>query len=145
MGVKKTDLDYEKILSEILEKGKMNNYLKDAVKEIKTALIKKDYKLVADLSNVKSFIIGEIDPSIENHEHFQEDSKYNDKVLGLDIYTILDDLDFYYSMKTNQMPHGVVEYSTSGIRERKIPKSSNFIIKLMEQEEEEMENELKSE
>jgi len=126
-----------KELDKILSKAKMSPDLRKAVEAIKEAMEEGDNELVADLSAVKSFIVSSIDLSDESN-HFQEDEEYNRKVLGISLYEYLDFLHHKYASMTGTLPSGSTVYSASGKQERGPSKRKHPIIKLMEEEHNEL-------
>ena len=111
----------------------MSPALRRAIIAIKEAMINHDPELVADLSAVKSFITGVIDPT-NKIQRFQEDAEYNKKALGTDLYTYLDGLHYKYSLMTDTIPAGMILVTATGIKQRNISKKKHPIIKLMEKE-----------
>jgi len=126
-------------LNKILSKAKMSPDLREAVEAIKKAMEEGDNELVADLSAVKSFIASRIDIS-NKFNHFQEDEEYNRKVLGISLYEYLDFLHHKYASMTGTLPSGSTLYIASGKQERGPSKRNHPIIKLMEEERNEIEN-----
>jgi len=130
-------------LDKILSKAKMSPDLRKAVEAIRKAMENGNNELVADLTAVKSFIVFKIDPDNKNH-HFQEDYEYNKKVLGFSLYEYLDSLNHKYAILTDTLPSGTMAFESGGIVEQKGPsKRKHPIIKLMEQERNEIEDENK--
>jgi len=124
-------------LDKILSKAKMSPKLREAIESIKEAIEKNDDELVADLSVVKSFIISVIDPS-DKSSHFQEEEKYNRKVLGTSLYEYLDGLNYKYANITGTLPSGMIVYTYKGKQERGASKRKHPIIKLIEKEHNEL-------
>jgi hypothetical protein len=93
----------------ILKSGVMSPMLKQAVEAIIKALHDKDLHLAYQLSVVKSFVCGILDPKDKFHA-FQEDSVANEKTFGEgnDIYSLLDSIHFSLAMKVDKMPSGMM-------------------------------------
>ena len=94
-------------LDRCLEKGKISNTLRRAIKEIKLSMKVGDLSLAYQLSVCKSYIIANIDHKDKSY-YFQEDRSYNEEVLGRSIYSILDDIHFDISMSTKKIPSGMI-------------------------------------
>lgn len=101
-------------LNKILKKGTMSPRLQEAVKAILKALQEKDMELAYQLSVVKSFITGSLNPKDRVHA-FQEDSKKNKDVLTVSIYSILDTIHHDIASTIGRMPSGMMAVSRSGV------------------------------
>jgi hypothetical protein len=97
------------VLKSILKKGVMSPMLKQAVEAIIIALNDKNLNLAYQLSVVKSFITGVLDPKDKVHA-FQENCTANEKLFGEgnDIYSLLDGIHFSLAMKVDKMPSGMM-------------------------------------
>jgi hypothetical protein len=104
-----------KTLDKILKKASMTPDLKKAVGEIKTALNRNQIAKASELSTVKSFIMGTLDTG---KSHFGEDRKYNVKILGRDVYGLLDNINFDLSMASGTMPSGMMVITAEGVKSR---------------------------
>jgi hypothetical protein len=104
-----------KTLDKIITKASMTPDLKKAVGEIKTAVKKNQIRKASELSTVKSFIMGTLDTG---KAHFGEDRKYNAKVLGRDVYGLLDNINFDLSMESGAMPSGMMVITAQGVKSR---------------------------
>ena len=96
----------------ILKKGIMSPRLKEAVEAILKAINDKNPPLAYQLSVVKSFITGTLNPKDKVHA-FQEDQDANEKSLGESIYSLLDGVHFRLSMAVDSMPSGMMILSSS--------------------------------
>lgn len=123
-----------------LGKGKFSVSLKVALNEILLAVKSKDYSLLADLTGVKSYIA-----DVHNHKNcvFYEDSTYNNKSLGFDLYGLLDDFHHRVSMDLGQMPSGMMVLNASGIKQRGVSKHSSPTLNAMKKEHEQILKEAK--
>ena len=130
-------------LNKILEKARISKDLREAVEEIKKAIEAGDVELAADLASVKSFIVGTLKKDKRFNNHFREDSEYNEKILGQDVYDILDEIAYDYALATDQLPPGMLIITSGGSYAREIPKKRNRILKLMKKEEEEINKKLR--
>jgi len=129
-------------LNKILSKAKMSPDLREAVEAIKDAMKKGDKELVADLTAVKSFIISGIEPDNKT-QHFQEDDEYNEKVLGYSLYDYFDSMHHKYAFMTGTLPSGMFIFGNGKIEERGPSKRKHPILKLMDEERNEIEDENK--
>jgi len=120
-------------LKEIEQKGKMSDDLKFAVVELRKSLEKGDYELASELSGVKSFVAGE---SSAKENHFKENTEYNEKVLGRNIYGLLDNINFNLAMHTGKLPSGMVVMTHEGMYRTGKPTAIHPTIKLMNEEHE---------
>jgi hypothetical protein len=105
--------DDVRMLTNVLKKGKMSPDLRKAVEAIITAFKNGNLDLATELTAVKSLISGisSKDPSYP----FNEDSNYNQKVLGEDIYSILGKMHFDLSLRSGKMPSGFTVLESRGI------------------------------
>jgi len=128
-----------KNLDILLAKAQMSPELKNAVLELKDALKRKDYNMAYEVSAVKSYVIGVIDPK-DKKSKFQENDDYNTKKFGRSTYSYLDGLHHKISfnlMKTNPniIPSGAMLIGGGGIRQKGLPqKTSSPTLKRMEYE-----------
>lgn len=128
-------------LKKVLEKGKISPDLRRAVKATLTAYKKKDYALAYELSAVKSLIATKEEGSkLPKRHHFHEQSSINQKVLGRDVYSIMDEIHFKLAMAQNRIPSGMTVLESRGvgrsprIREKGKPIRKHPVISLMEHE-----------
>jgi len=112
----KQELHDLKILDRILEKGKINKTLYQAVKEIIEAIKQKNIGLISELSSVKSLISGEMKSS-DSEYPFKEDNDYNEKHLGESVYSSLGTIHFEYSIKADKIPSGIMLITSNGIEQ----------------------------
>ena len=110
----------------------MKNNLKKAVEETVKALNKGDIELAYELTAVKSFVSGEINPT----HNFTEDADYNYSILGKrDVYSILDYIHHELAHMAGKMPSGMMAFTSSGETYQKgKPKKKHPIIVMMEKE-----------
>lgn len=115
-------------LNKILSKGVMSPKLKEAVEAILEAVKAGDIKLATNLSAVKSYITGVLDPKDKTHA-FQEEQYINEKTLGNSIYCLMDGINFQLAMSIKEMPAGMMLVSANKpVEEFKI-KGTHPIIK----------------
>ena len=88
----------------------MSFMLREAIIATKQALIDGDLSLAYQLSAVKSFITGVLNPKDKRHA-FQEDNDANEKILGNSLYCILDGIHFRLAMTIGEMPSGMMVVS----------------------------------
>lgn len=120
-------------MNEILEKGRMSPKLRAAINSIITALRNNDIELAYELSAVKSYISGVIDPKDKEH-HFQEDYEYNRKVFGEDIYVFLDGLHHDLAWEVDKLPSGTMIMTAERKIEKGRSKRKHPIVAMMEEE-----------
>lgn len=96
-----------KTLNRINKKGKITEDLFVVIESIIDAIKHDNVSLVSDLSSVKSLISGGMNADPTQYP-FREDKKYNEKVLGQDVYVTLDVLHHDYAMKTGSIPSGMM-------------------------------------
>ena len=104
MTSKKENLE---TLNRINKKGKITEDLFVVIESIIDAIKHDNVSLVSDLSSVKSLISGGMNANPTQYP-FREDKKYNEKVLGEDVYVTLDVLHHDYAMKTGSIPSGML-------------------------------------
>jgi len=122
-----------KVLDKILTKAVISKELKDAVIELKAAIEAENYSLAADLSVVKSFVCIRMNPK-SSRSHFCEDAETNDRVLGNNVYSILDGMHFDLAMVTHTQPSGIVVVSGNGIEQRKLANPTSPTLSLIVKE-----------
>jgi hypothetical protein len=100
-------------LKRILAKAHISPMLLTAVSDTIKALEADDLALAYQLTVVKSFITGRLNPNDKVHA-FQEDFEYNSLVKGLgnSVYTILDIIHHDIAWKLGEMPSGMMIMST---------------------------------
>jgi hypothetical protein len=104
-------------LNNILAKASMTPKLRDAVRELRTAITKEQWAKASELSTVKSFISGNLKTS--KYSNFGEDREYNEKKLGRDVYGLLDNINFNLSTTVGDLPSGMMVFTAEGIQTRK--------------------------
>lgn len=103
------------ILDRILEQGKINAGLKEAVVAIIEAVKQDNILLVSELSSVKSLVSGSMKSKSKEYP-FREDHDYNQKNLGDSVYSLLDTIHHEYSFKLDRLPSGMMVISSDGIQ-----------------------------
>jgi hypothetical protein len=145
--VHKLNIDYDsttyvedlKNLDILLAEAQMSPELKNAVLELKDALKRKDYNMAYELSAVKSYVTGKIDPN-DKRNKFQEGDDYNTKKFGRSMYSYLDNLHHKIAFKLMKkdpsiVPAGAMVFSAGGIRQKGLPpKSTSPTLKRIEYE-----------
>jgi hypothetical protein len=124
-------------LRKILKKGELSPLLRTAVENALEAIQAKDYKLACQLTAVKSFICGEINPK-DKKNLFQENQKSNESNLGDSVYCILDGVHHNIAFALDDIPSGMMVFGTTSkghfvVQEFK-RKGKHPIIKRMEYE-----------
>lgn len=132
-------------LDKVLDTAKMSPDLRTAVFQTKQALLSNNVCLAEEITSVKSLVGNKLE-SKSDKRHFQEDSKYNYRVLDNTVYSILDDMHFDLAMKLKKMPRGMTKFTAQGresreteppiaicIREQPLI-NSNSTVRLMRQE-----------
>src|SRR5207249_5094468 len=115
-------------------KGKVSPDLAGAIVATRDALKDKNLDLAYELSSVKSFVTGRIDPTDMEH-HFQEDRDANAKILrGSSVYSELDGLHHDLAWEVDKMPSGMVVMSANGMAEKGQAMISHPTIRLINQE-----------
>lgn len=126
--------------------------LKRALREARDAMKAKDYQLAEEVTAVKSYVVGEIDPS-DTRDHFQEDGEENRRLFGGEtVYDILDamthELSFYLMSQGREViPAGAVVIGRTesgriraqgrndpGVSDRLEPEGSSVTLRLMQAE-----------
>lgn len=127
---------YERILKKSLNVAVMSEELRNAIEEILQALKKRDWNLSYELTAVKSYISGDIN---DITSRFREDEKYNEKVLGNNLYTILDLLHHEIAFLINKIPSGSCIVTSKGYYTKKTPKNtSSPTLRLIKKEHEKL-------
>lgn len=98
-------------LNRLLETARMNTNLKNAVKEIRRAVLNGDTHRAAEVSGVKSFVTNEMDS--KDPHLFQEDRAFNERI-GNTAYDVLDAMNFQLSMMVGQIPAGMTVFTATG-------------------------------
>ena len=134
----KEKIELKKDLNIILNKARINKNLRTAVLEARKAIDKDDIELAADLTAVKSYVTGEIDPK-DKRNRFQEDDDYNQKVLGYSVYNNLDGLHHDLAWASGTIPSGMMIGTSGGmLHGRGKSRKKHPVIKMMEKEEKEI-------
>ena len=119
-------------LRKILKKARISHMLYQAIEDTILALQTDNLDLAYQLTVVKSFIIGRLEP--QNKEHaFQEDPDYNETQFeGNSVYCILDAIHHDIAWKFEQLPSGMMVMSVgpkgAAIKEMK-PAGTHPIVK----------------
>lgn len=111
----KQSLKWIKDLKKILDKAIISPRLKVAVSETIKALEEKDWDLAYQITAVKSYICGVVNPKDKTHA-FQEDHAANEKALTASVYMILDIMHHDIAFALDEMPSGMMALSRSGVR-----------------------------
>ena len=119
-------------LERIKTKGKISPHLRSALTEAINALKNGNVSLATEITSVKSFISGNVVAS--KKDHFTEDTKYNEKVLGRSVYGLLDSLHHNLAFASGEIPSGVMIYSASGKREREPTKFKSPTLRMIKRE-----------
>lgn len=127
-----TQTDKIQKLQRVLEVGKMTTSTRKAIQEIISALRRNDLELAYELTAVKSFLTGSMEAPARYH--FKEDAKYNQKVLGDDIYRILDRMHHDLAYEVDRIPSGMMVVTARGYTGKGKPVRSHPIIRMMERE-----------
>ena len=94
-------------LKKILAKAHISPMLHQAIEDTIQALQTDNLDLAYQLTVVKSFITGRLEP--HNKEHaFQEDHAYNKKQLKESVYALLDGIHHDIAWKLDAMPSGMM-------------------------------------
>lgn len=109
-----------KSLDIMLSKATMSPALRNAIVEIKEALIEGDFNKAAAISGVKSYISGDINWKPRENA-FREDFDGNAKKLGISLYQALDSINFELAMMTRSIPSGMTIFTTEGAYTNKVP------------------------
>lgn len=137
---------YAYSLHRMISSGVMNADLRSALFATLDALNKGDLELAYELSAVKSYIVSEIDPK-DTENHFQEESKANEKIFGRDIYSIMDSLHHDIAMRIDKIPSGATIFTSTGVGGMPLisgkgpARRKHPVIEKMEQEHERIERE----
>jgi len=95
-------------LKKILAKAHISPMLLTAVSETIRALEADDLALAYQLTVVKSFIMGRLEPNDKNHA-FQEDQEFNETLFkGQNVYCLLDAIHHDIAWKLSQLPSGMM-------------------------------------
>jgi hypothetical protein len=133
---------WKRTVNKILSKASMTPDLRNAVRELRTAITRKQWDKASELSTVKSFITGSLE--MPKKYHFREDSKYNEKVLGgRDVYSLLDGINFDISMMTGDMPAGMMLVSAEGVKGREPKYFKSPTLALIERERKDIQRKVK--
>jgi hypothetical protein len=121
-----------------LDKAQMSDELRAAIHETLDALKKGDIGRAEETSAVKSFITSNMNftHDEDGENHFRENGDYNKKVLGDDLYGILDGMTHDLAFMLDRMPAGGVVYTSAGKIDRPKPQPKSPTLKLMAEEEE---------
>jgi len=125
------------ILNKILDKGKMNDTLRNAIIEVKEALANNDLELAYEVSAVKSYIASS-GKDLPSYYHFIEDWKSNEEALGSSIYSLLDSMHHDLAFALNKMPSGMMVVSFNGWRSKGPPTRESPTLTLITLEHEEI-------
>jgi hypothetical protein len=104
---------WKKDLQNILNDGIISPKLRYAIEEIIKALNVLDWDLAYQLTAVKSFITGIINPKAKAYA-FQEDHDANKKILGNSVYCILDGIHHDIAFAIDELPSGVMVLKGDG-------------------------------
>jgi len=133
---------WKRTLNVILSKASMTPDLRNAVRELRTAVTRKQWGKASELSTVKSFITSILKTS--RYSHFGEDADYNRTVLhGANVYSQLDGLNFDLAMETGDMPSGTMIISAEGVKQRKPKYFKSPTLALIDMESKHIERESK--
>jgi hypothetical protein len=119
-------------LEKIKSKAKISPHLRRALTEAIDALKSGNVPLATEITSVKSFIAGDVVAS--GKDHFTENTKYNEKVLGRSVYGLLDSLHHNLAFESNEIPSGVMIFNASGKREREPTKFKSSTLGLIKRE-----------
>jgi len=95
-------------LKRILAKARISHMLYQAVEDTIFALKTNNLDLAYQLTVVKSFIMGRLEPNDKNHA-FQEDQEFNETLFkGQNVYCLLDAIHHDIAWKLSQLPSGMM-------------------------------------
>ncbi len=115
------------VLNKIINKGKMSSNLHEVVESLIDSIKKDNVTLVSELASVKSLISGKLKEKCRDYP-FNEDSSYNEKVLGNSVYYLLDGINFEFSVKSDRLPSGMTVWSANTITQQSHTDISNHIV-----------------
>jgi hypothetical protein len=101
-----------KKLQFILKKAVISPMLKTAIENTIEAIKSKDLNLAYQITAVKSFITGEINPKDKSHA-FQENCEKNEKILGNSVYSILDGIHHDLAFRNGSIPSGMMMFGVA--------------------------------
>lgn len=104
---------WEKDLTAIATKGIISPMLFEATIETLVAIKAQNWTLAYQLTAVKSYIVGEINPK-DKKNAFQEDQVANDKSLKNSVYLILDRMHHDLAFALEELPSGMMTLSSNG-------------------------------
>lgn len=122
-------------IERIKANARISPHLRSALDEITDALKSGNMRLASELTSVKSYITGSLDTKDEEYKHhFNEDAKYNEKVLGRDVYGILDSMHHDIAFSQGEIPSGATIFSADGARSRGPPALKSPTLRMIRRE-----------
>jgi hypothetical protein len=109
---------WKKDLNKIIVKATISPRLREAARETIKALQTHNWNLAYQLTAVKSYVTGVLDPKDKVHA-FQENHEANKKILGSSVYSIMDGIHHAIAFSIDALPSGAQVVSLNGIREMK--------------------------
>lgn len=104
---------WEKELTAIASKGIISPMLFQAITEITVALKAQNWSQAYQLSAVKSYICGNLNPK-DKKNAFQEDREANERTLKASVYMILDLMHHDIAFALEELPSGAMLLSDNG-------------------------------
>ncbi len=115
------------VLNKIVNKGKISSNLHEVVESLIDSVKNNNVTLVSELASVKSLISGNLKEKCKKYP-FNEDSNFNEKVLGSDVYCLLDHINFEFSVKSDRLPSGMTVLHGNTMTEQSHTDNSNHSV-----------------
>jgi hypothetical protein len=120
-------------LTKIATKGVISPRLFEAITEITVALKAQNWELAYQLTAVKSYICGVINPK-DKKNAFQEDQDANKKMFKASVYVILDCMHHDIAFAMDELPSGTMVLSGNGQVQKMKSKGIHPIVRRIQYE-----------
>jgi hypothetical protein len=120
-------------LTKIATKGVISPRLFEAITEITVALKARNWELAYQLTAVKSYICGVVNPK-DKKNAFQEDHDANEKMFKASVYMILDFMHHDIAFAMDELPSGAMVMSGNGRVQEMKSKGIHPIVRRMKYE-----------